>query len=123
MIKHSFWSKYLMIAIKCDVGFGNALFITGEKIGQWQRANRLHCVDGNEWAIHLQQADFANGAKFKFLIGPFKSGAVAEITPEFTYQSGCDRQLQASVFEMHDVLSLNDFMGHSNCTSQSGMKT
>lgn len=84
---YAFWPENIIkITVHADVGFGNAVFISGDYIGQWQHAQRLRCVSGNEWTINIDRASLKHGA-FKFLIGPYAAGEHPHVS-QLDWQQG-----------------------------------
>ncbi|MDA1273144.1 MAG: hypothetical protein O2960_03690 [Verrucomicrobia bacterium] len=71
-----------MVAVKADVGFGNALFIRGQGLGlTWDRGLPLNCVDSSTW---IWSAQNVNGkAEFKLLINDqiWSKGENLRVTP------------------------------------------
>lgn len=77
---YAFWPEYIVkMTVNADVGYGNAVFISGDKIGNWEHAIRLRCVSGNEWTITIDRLKLKDGAEFKFLIGPYEAGEHARV--------------------------------------------
>lgn len=71
-----------MVAVKADVGFGNAIFIRGQGLGlTWDRGLPLNCVDSSTW---IWSAQNVNGkAEFKLLINDqiWSKGENLRLTP------------------------------------------
>lgn len=63
-----------LLEVKYDVGYGNALYITGDQpnLGLWKTAFRLHNVNEDTW----QQIDIKlkPGSYFKLLVAPYNKG-------------------------------------------------
>jgi hypothetical protein len=59
-------NKTVIIEVKADVGFGNALYLRGEGQGlSWNQGIPLTCVDGSTWKWSGEAAD---KLKFKLLL-------------------------------------------------------
>lgn len=107
----AFWPEYLLkIKVNIDVGFGQAVFISGDAIGNWKHAQRLHCVSEHEWTINIRRSKLTANSEFKFLIGPHEAGDNPSVA-ELVWQNGENLKIAAkeSYPGMQIDLTLHDF--------------
>jgi Starch binding domain len=91
--------KKILVTVDLDVGFKNALFITGKhhSLGEWNKAIRMVHTEGNIWLAELE--DNVVGTEFKFLIGPYDIGMKAS-TSDLTWGQGPNRKASTTSYSL-----------------------
>lgn len=112
----SFWPEYLVkIKVNIDAGFGQAVFITGDALGNWKHAQRLHCVSDHEWTINVRRPKL-NNSEFKFLLGPHEAGDHPHVS-QLSWLKGDNLKVTAndSYPGIEVTLTVDDFQADSHC--------
>lgn len=98
-------NRCIKITAKIDVGFGSALYITGDKIHDWQKGVRMkHNPKTQSWEIYISKKFTielpGNKNQFQFLVGPFgpEEQKVTSVN-ELRLQDGEKRKLEARELE------------------------
>lgn len=85
--------KTLLVA-NINIGYGNALFISGEHpmLGQWQNAIRMICINSSTWKLEI--TNNLEKSEFKFLMGTYSAG-INVPTCNLTWEPGDNRVIRA----------------------------